>query len=241
LLKLPRQLTEDDYMNRAITCAFLTLFLCACSSHNNAATQAQNDKITPDEASLPLAQTPPLKANTRYAAGQVLESQGNFNGAIDEYNKALDLDPKHLPSLYRLGVIYAQFKNYNKSISLWQHYIAISNDAPEGYGNLGYCYELATMPDKAEDTYKKGISKDPKNAYCRTNYGLMLARKHKIQEAILMWNPVLTEAEIHYNLAGIYASDGRKQEAKAEYQKALASDPTLNDAKARLSEIDTNN
>jgi Flp pilus assembly protein TadD len=52
-----------------------------------------------------------------------------------------------------------------------------------------------------------------------------------------MWNPVLTDAEIHYNLAGIYAQDGRKLEAKAEYQQALASDPTMIDAKARLSEL----
>lgn len=181
-----------------------------------------------------------MKANTRFAAGQLAESQGNFDAAIHQYNKALDIDPKHLPSLYRLGVIYAQFKNYDKSISIWQHYIAISNNAPEGYGNLGYCYELATMPKLAEATYQKGIEKDPKNASCRTNYGLMLARRHKIQEAIRMWNPVLSDAEIHYNLAGIYALDGRKQEARAEYQKALASDPTLINARARLSELDSN-
>ncbi len=227
-------------MNRAIAIVSLSFFLCACSSHNNSAPQAQN-KITPDEASVPLAKDPPLRANTRYAAGQVAESQGNFDAAMSEYDKALDLDPKHLPSLYREGVIYAQFKKYDKSIAIWKHYIEISNGAPEGYGNLGYCYELATMPNRAEDTYKQGIAKDPKNAYCRTNYGLMLARQHKIQEAVKMWDPVLTDAEIHYNLAGIYAGDGRKQEAKAEYQKALASDPTLIDARARLSELDMNN
>jgi tetratricopeptide (TPR) repeat protein len=227
-------------MKRAITYVCLSFFLCACSSHN-AATQAQNQKLSPvDEASLPVAKDPPLKANTRFAAGQVAESQGNFDAAISEYNKALDIDPKHLPSLYRLGVIYAQFKKYDQSIAIWKHYIAISNDAPEGYGNLGYCYELDTQPELAEATYKLGLEKDPKNANCRTNYGLMLARKGKIQEAVRLWDPVLSDAEIHYDLAGIYALDGRKQEAKAEYKKALASDPTLIDARARLSELDNN-
>jgi tetratricopeptide (TPR) repeat protein len=226
-------------MKRAITFVFLTFFLGACSSHNTTP-QADNSKVTPDEASVPVAKDPPMRANTRFAAGQLAESQGNFDAAIHQYNKALDIDPKHLPSLYRLGVIYAQFKNYDKSISIWQRYIAVSNNAAEGYGNLGYCYELATMPKLAEATYQKGIEKDAKNAYCRTNYGLMLARQHKIQEAIRMWNPVLSDAEIHYNLAGIYALDGRKQEARAEYQKALASDPTLIDARARLSELDSN-
>jgi tetratricopeptide (TPR) repeat protein len=224
-------------MKRAITFVCLTFFLGACSSHNGAPT-AQNQKISPaDEAALPLAQDPPLMANTRYAAGQLAEAQGNFDAAINQYDKALDIDPKHLPSLYRLGVISAQLKKYDESIEIWKRYITLSNDAPEGYGNLGYCYELATKPKLAEETYKKGIEKDPKNASCRANYGLMLARQNKIQEAIRMWNPVLTDAEIHYNLAGIYALDGRKEEAKAEYQRALASDPTMIDAKARLSEL----
>ena len=65
-----------------------------------------------------------------------------------------------------------------------------------------------------------GLEKDPKNVPSRTNYGLMLARQ-QIAEAVRMWNPVLSDAEIHYNLASIYALDGRKPEAKAEYQKAL--------------------
>ncbi len=227
-------------MNRAITFVCLSFFLCACSSHN-AATQAEGPKLNADEANLPVAKDPPITANTRYAAGQLAESQGNADAAIHQYNKALDIDPKHLPSLYRLGVIAAEQKKYDASIVIWKQYIVLSNDAPEGYGNLGYCYELATKPNLAEETYKKGIEKDPKNAYCRTNYGLMLARKHKIQEAVLMWNPVLTDAEIHYDLAGVYSQDGRKQEAKAEYQRALACDPTLIDAKARLSELQLGN
>ncbi|HEY1923381.1 MAG TPA: tetratricopeptide repeat protein [Tepidisphaeraceae bacterium] len=227
-------------MNRAIKFVCLSFFLCACSSHN-AAPQAETPKLNSDEASLPVAKDPPLTANTRYAAGQLAESQGNVDAAIHQYNKALDIDSKHLPSLYRLGVIAAEQKKYDQSIAIWKQYITLSKDAPEGYGNLGYCYELATKPNLAEETYKKGIELDPKNGPCRTNYGLMLARRGKIQEAVRMWNPVLNNAEIHYDLAGIYAQDGRKQEAKAEYQKALACDPTLIDARARLSEIDSNN
>lgn len=222
-------------MSKAITFGCLALFLCACSSHNNASTQAQ--RLSPDPSSVPVAKEPPLKANTRFAAGQFDESQGKTDAAIHQYNAALDIDHNHLPSLYRLGVIYAGMKNYDKSIEIWRQYLTLSNNAPEGYGNMGYCYELAGDPKAAEATYKKGIEKNPNNAPCRTNYGLMLARRGRIQEAVRMWNPVLTQAEIHYNLASIYAQDGRKQEAKAEYQQALELDPTMIDARARLSDL----
>jgi Flp pilus assembly protein TadD len=45
---------------------------------------------------------------------------------------------------------------------------------------------------------------------------------------------VLTPAEVHYNLASVYEWMGRKEQAKVEYRAALALDPRLSDAQARL-------
>jgi tetratricopeptide (TPR) repeat protein len=233
-------------MKQAITLTGLAIFLCACaSSHKSTAsiqglTPQQADKMNSEHAVVKEAKTPPVTANTRFALGQVAESQGDFDAAIHQYHRALELDPKHLASLCRLGVVYAKQKNYDLSIETWKTYIAASNDAAFGYGNLGYCYELAGFPALAKQTYLKGISKDPKNAPCRTNYGIMLAHEGKIAEAIRMWNPVLTDAQMHYNLASLYECDGRKVEAKAEYQKALESDPNMIDARSRLTELQPN-
>jgi len=231
-------------MNKVITLFGLSIFLCACSSHHNSAaitglTPSDAQKMKSENAKITEAPAPTFKANTRFAAGQLAETQGNFSGAIHQYNEALDIDPKHLPSLYRLGVIYAGEKDYDKSIDTWKRYIAASGDAGFAYGNLGYCYELAGFPKLAEAAYQKGIEKDYNNGPCRANYGLFLARQDKIQEAVRMWTPVLTEAQIHYNLASIYQNDGRKAEAKSEYQKALDCDPTLIDARARLTALGT--
>jgi tetratricopeptide (TPR) repeat protein len=231
-------------MNKVITLFGLSIFLCACSSHHNGAsisglTPSDAQRMKSENAKITEAPTPALKANTRFAVGQLDEAQGNFSDAIHQYNAALDIDSKHLPSLFRLGVIYAGQKNYDQSIAIWKRYIAASGDAGYAYGNLGYCYELAGSPTLAEAAYQTGIAKNDKNVPCRTNYGLFLARQNKIQEAVRMWTPVLTEAQIHYNLASIYQQDGRKAEAKAEYQKALHCDPTLIDARARLASLET--
>jgi tetratricopeptide (TPR) repeat protein len=232
----------NKFIHEFVAFAGLSLFLCACSSHSSNATV---HGLTPGEASQMNSQnariseekTPAVTANTRFAAGQLAEVQGDLGKAIHQYNKALEIDSNHLPSLFRLGVIYAGQKDYAKSIEVWKRYIAASGDQGFGYGNLGYCYELAGMPNTAVSTYQKGIAKDPKNASCRTNYGIFLAREGHTQEAILMWNPVLSDAEIHYNLASVYQISGRKAEARSEYLKALAADPTLIDARARLSQL----
>ena len=93
-------------------------------------------------------------------------------------------------------------------------------------------------PEQAAEQYKKGIAKDSQNMACRTNYGLMEARHGRIAEAIRIWQPVFTEAEIHYNLAGVYELDGRKLQAKTEYDKALELDPNFADAKSRLASLE---
>ena len=230
-------------MKNTLTLFALSVFLCACSSQHNASisglspSDAQN--MQANNAKIAEVKTPPLKINTRYAAGQLDETEGHLSAAIRQYNACLDLDSKHLPSLYRLGVIYAEIKDFPTSIAIWQRYIAATGNSPAAYGNLGYCYELAGMPQQARETYLKGIAMDYKNGPCRANYGLMLARQNKIQEAVRMWTPVLTDAEIHYDLATIYQTNGRKAEAKAEYQAALQCDPTLDDARARIAQLDT--
>ena len=196
--------------------------------------------MSSENANIKEVKSTPVTADTRFALGQLAESQGNFDNAFHQYNKALDLNPKHLPSLCRLGVLYAQMKKYDDSIAVWKRYITASGNAGFAYGNLGYCYELAGWPNLAKATYLKGIERDSRNGPCRTNYGIMLARQGQIAEALRMWNPVLTDAQIHYNLASIYQGTGRKAEAAAEYQKALDCDPTLIDARARLSELQPN-
>jgi tetratricopeptide (TPR) repeat protein len=231
-------------MNKAISLVGLSIFLCACASHTQNATSSNHALSSPQASNVPAnakieeAKPPVITADVRFAAGQLAESRGDIPGAEHQYYRALELNPNHLPAIYQLAVIYASQKDYQRSIDTWKRYIAASGDQGFGYGNLGFCYELAGMPNRAEDTYKKGIARDPKSGPCRTNYGIFLARQGRIQDAIRMWDVVLTDAEIHYNLASIYEGNGRKAEAKAEYEKALASDPTLVDARARLAELD---
>jgi len=184
------------------------------------------------------AEDPPLNVHTRFAAGQFAESQNAPAAAIQQYREAIRLDPKHEPSLFRLGVLYAQLKDYPNAIATWKQYIDATDGSARGYGNLGFCLELAARPHEAEAAYKSGISRNPTEQSCRVNYGLMLARLGRTNEAILQLQAVLSPAEVHYNLASVLEQQGKIEQAKAEYRKALQLDPNLYDAQARLTSID---
>lgn len=192
------------------------------------------DALNAQHSRFEASEDPPFTAQTRFAAGQLAESQNSPGMAITQYKEAVKLDEKHSPSWYRLGVLYAQMKEFPRAIDAWKQYLKATDGAATGYSNLGFCYELAGNFDQAEAAYKKGIEKDPHNQACRVNYGLMLARHGYEDQAKAQLDTVLSPAEVQYNLGSVYEQQGKKNEARAAYEKALEFDPNMVDAKARL-------
>ena len=78
------------------------------------------------------------------------------------------------------------------------------------------------------------------NEACHVNFGLMLARHGWPNEGLLQLQTVLPPAKAHYDLAAVYESLRRFEEAKNEYGKALARDPQLEDAKSKLATLPNN-
>lgn len=180
------------------------------------------------------SEDPPFNLQTRYAAGQLAESQGAPERAIEQYEAALKLDPKYAPAVYRLGVVNSQMRNFPKAIEEWHKYIQLTGGSANAYGNLGFCYELSGQSNEAAQAFEQGIARDPKNQLCRINYGLMLARAGKADDALVQFESVLTPAQSHYNLASVYEQQGKKQQAVQEYAKALELNPGMWEAQKRM-------
>lgn len=220
----------------------LPVMLTGCASSSNDATvkglsSNDADKLNSDRSPFDSSKDPPISADTRFAAGRFAEVQGQYPAALGQYSEALRIDPKHEPSLYRLGVIQAQMKQYGQAVDTWKRYIAATNGSATGYSNLGFCYELSNRTEEAEAAYRTGISKDPKCAPCRVNYGLMLARLNRVDEARGQLSAVLAPAEVHYNIASVFEQQGKKDLARAEYRTALELNPNLDEARTRLAAL----
>src|SRR4051812_49261836 len=68
------------------------------------------DQLKAEKNRLDPAADAPISANTRFAAGQLAEAQGDLDNAVRQYNDALRLDPTNAPALYHLGTVYTQLK-----------------------------------------------------------------------------------------------------------------------------------
>jgi tetratricopeptide (TPR) repeat protein len=204
---------------------------------NTAMSRADGERLKNEKIKSEMIKDQPLTADSHFAAGQVAETQSDVGRAIEQYQLALKLDPKHPGSLFRLALIYTQQQQYTEAIQTWTRYINATGHSASGYNNLGLCLELADRADEAEAAYQTGIAREPNNQPCRVNYGLMLARHGRVAEAANQLQAVLTPAEVHYNLGSVLELQGQKEHAKAEYKKSLELDPDMSDAKQRLASL----
>jgi len=235
-------------MNRAVLlCAVLCAAQAVGCKHNkdkqgqdgSGETYSHNDPNAahhqPD--AFETSDDPPLNANTRFAAGQLAESQGDSAKAIAQYREALKLVPNHVNALFRLGALYTQQKRYDEAIPIWQRYVKATNQSPAAYQDLGLCYEQAGRYAEAEKAFQTGIQRAPDDSTCRVAYGLMLVRRGRVADGTAQLRTALAPAEVEYNLGSVFQDLGKKEEARAHFEEALRLDPNLSDAKARLAAL----
>jgi len=63
--------------------------------------------------------------------GENNKDQANFAKAMANFEKAQSIDPKHLQSLYNIGIIYAEdLKQPDKALKAWAHYLEMDGTSP---------------------------------------------------------------------------------------------------------------
>ena len=82
---------------------------------------------------LELDSTSPNTPNVLTDQGVMYRKLGLFDKAIENFDRASKLDPRHTQSLFNLGVVYANdLKQPDKAIAAWQRYVAIDGMSPQG-------------------------------------------------------------------------------------------------------------
>src|SRR5437762_7191954 len=93
--------------------------ISGCGSDKNAVaiqgvTGKQAVEMNAARADFESSAEPPLRAETHFAAGQLNETQGSLPLAVEQYEEALKLNPKYIPALFRVGMVYSELKQYDK-------------------------------------------------------------------------------------------------------------------------------
>lgn len=110
-------------------------------------------------------------------------------------------DQDRAARLNRQGLEYAAKKDYDKALDLFNQAIAVDNSNPQFHYNLGVTYSYKGMVEEEEAAYLNVLSIEPDDPKA---------------------NPVL--ANTYFNLACLYALQGKKDPAFSNLEKLLTVD-----------------
>lgn len=165
----------------------------------------------------------PNSALAHEMSGEIMESMKNYDGALVEYKKAVDVAPHRAGTQYALGNAYWHIGQWEKAT---EHFRAeLQNDANNcmaqwKLGNIVLEQNLA--PEDALIDTERALKICPNLVQARVDRARALLKLDRSQDALpdlqiaVKSNP--EEPTIHFLLAQVYRSLGRVPESKAEMQ-----------------------
>ncbi|HUU11387.1 MAG TPA: DNA-directed RNA polymerase subunit alpha C-terminal domain-containing protein [Phycisphaerae bacterium] len=123
-----------------------------------------------DEAERLLGETPPEETGTaayHYHLGWVRETQGRYEDALDAYERALQLEPAHRPTLFRLAYLYDLRGEENLAIDYYKQCIQQPPVHEGALINLGVLYEDASRYDEAIECFARVLKARPNHQRAR--------------------------------------------------------------------------
>jgi tetratricopeptide (TPR) repeat protein len=174
-------------------------------------------------------------------SGEVMESMKNYDGALVEYKKAVEVAPRQPGTHYKLGDLYWSLSQWDNAAHEFQAELA--NDpgncmAQWKTGNV--LVQQSVRPEEALVNIDKALAMCPNLAEARLDRGRVLLKLHRAQEAIAdleaaaKANP--SEPTVHYSLAQAYRAVGRAQDAQSQMQTFSKLDANARAATAQQAE-----
>ncbi|MFH0772470.1 MAG: tetratricopeptide repeat protein [Candidatus Omnitrophota bacterium] len=171
---------------------------------------------------------------------EVCYQSRDYNGAIENYRKVIQIDPIHKIAQYNLGKSLLMNGNSEDGVAECEKALALGLDDVNMYRTLGKEYLKKKDWAKALEMYENIKRLDPKDdsAYFACGVLYMGLRdgwkaREEFKKAVEI-NP--DNAEAHYELARLYA-DYEPEYAKQELEKVLEINPDHKGAKEELKKL----
>lgn len=100
---------------------------------------------------------PLLKADQHLNQGLTFASSKDYNNAIIEFTKAIEVDPKYAPAYVNRGVAYMQQKKFNKALDDLKQAEGLNPKDKMVYYNLSAFYSIQNQRDRALDALDKTL------------------------------------------------------------------------------------
>ncbi|MFQ5559224.1 MAG: tetratricopeptide repeat protein, partial [Nitrospinota bacterium] len=161
--------------------------------------------------------------------GAELERTGSPKRAIEEYEKAISINPDFPLPYNNLGMVFEKAGEPERAIAYFEKAIELNPSLEKPYFNLGNVWYKLGELDKAEDHQKTALRINPNFAAAQNAVGYILFLKKKYKEAANHLKRALHLAPdfymAHNNLGIVYAVEGNEPAAIYHFKEAIKLDP----------------
>jgi tetratricopeptide (TPR) repeat protein len=185
----------------------------------------------------------------------VATETGNYQAAIDDYRRAMNIDPGYSYLPYNLGLLYQRLNRGGDARTSYEQALKLAKAAREdnilqdsdnrkpqesaAENALGALSADARQWGRAEKLYRAAITDDTRNMAPRHNLALMLTRrKNPSPEAESLWHGVLEQDSGHIaarlGIARYYVLQNKVDEAISNYRELLDKYPMIQTGRREL-------
>jgi tetratricopeptide (TPR) repeat protein len=173
------------------------------------------------QALVKMREIDPESALVHQVSGEVMESMKNYDGALVEYKKSVEMAPDRRGAHYKLGNLYWTTSQWDAATREFQAELSLDPNHCASQWKLGnILLEQNLSPDLALADIDKALAICPGLTQARLDRGRACLKLGRHEEAIrdlqLAAQQNADEPNAHFFLAQAYREAGRPQDAAAE-------------------------
>jgi Tfp pilus assembly protein PilF len=166
------------------------------------------------------------------------ERQGNSQGAIEQYEKALKAEQKNLDALVGLARLHDRERRFDRANELYRRAVAAHPNNATVRNDLGLCLKRQGQIEAAVESLERAVQLEPKKTIYRNNLARVLVEQGRDDDALVQLSAVHEAPIAHYNLGYMINEADRSEQAAIHLQKAIELRPGFAQAEQLLARLD---
>ena len=166
------------------------------------------------------------------------QALGNNDLALENYKKALELNPDYAEAYNSMGTVLQSQGDYDSAIDSYERAIKIKPDYAEAYNNIGVALGCKREIDRAKSYYLSAIKVNPAYAEAYYNLGGIFAANDNFEAAIENYQKAIAcnqhYAEAHNNIGMVLCKKGDYAAGQSSYRSAIKIKPDFSEPKYNL-------
>ncbi len=158
------------------------------------------------------------------AAGLTKYQKGDYQGAISDYSKAIDLNRNYAEAYNNRGNARAAINQRSAAINDFTQAVRINSNDEYAYSNRGTVYLEDGKKEQALTDFNKAIKINPSYAKAYYHRGLANSDLGNWREAVSDFTNAISRssqyAKAYYQRADVKERDGDRSGARTDFQKA---------------------